>query len=43
MRFAQTDLTYLSPSLVITSKPIGLLYEMVMGLGVTGGGGGYSL
>lgn len=43
MHFAQADLTYLSPSLVITYKPIGLLYEMVMGLGVTGDGGGYSL
>lgn len=31
----------LSPALVVTYNPIWILYEMVMGLDVSGGGGGY--
>lgn len=33
----------LSPALELTYKPIGILYEMVMGLDVSGNGGGCSL
>lgn len=42
MYSVQAVLQCLSPALVVICKPIGILYEMAMGLDVTGDGGGYS-